>query len=103
MAAVTTIPHVAAASQTVASGFTLELDSHTDTSVLGSNCYVFEKTEPERTVSVQGYDPSLGVQPNKPIVNGAFAYDDPRDGTVYILIVNQELGELNFISNLDLK
>ena len=36
----------------------LDLDSHADMAVLGSNCYVFE--ESGKTVDVFSYDPELG-------------------------------------------
>lgn len=71
--------------QNPSDGF-LELDTHADVAVLGSNCRVFQETE--RTVQVYGYDPSHGSTPRK-IVSGVFAYDDPHDGHCKLLIVHQ--------------
>lgn len=69
-------------------GSYLDLDSHADVAVLGSNCRIFQSTG--RVVSVYGYDPAQGSVERK-IVSGCFAYDDPKDGTVKLLIVHQGL------------
>jgi hypothetical protein len=66
----------------------LELDSHADIAVLGSNCRIIHETN--RSLTVHGYDPSLG-SPERKIVSGCFAYDDPQDDTFKLLIVHQGL------------
>jgi uncharacterized protein (UPF0216 family) len=66
----------------------LELDSHADVAVLGQNCRIIHETN--RTVTVHGYDPSLGSTERR-VVSGCFAYDDPVDGTCKLLIVHQGL------------
>jgi hypothetical protein len=66
----------------------LDLDSHADMAVLGSNCVVFEDTG--RTITVHSYDPELGSSVWK-VVSAAFAYDDPVNGQTILLIVHQGL------------
>jgi hypothetical protein len=66
----------------------LDLDSHADMAVLGSNCIVLEETG--RTIDVFSYDPKLGSTERK-VVSGTFAYDDPDTGRVVLLIVHQGL------------
>ena len=66
----------------------LDLDSHADMAVLGSNCHVFEETG--RTVEVFSYDPNLGST-TRNVVSGCFALDDPDTGSVILLIVHQGL------------
>jgi hypothetical protein len=66
----------------------LDLDSHADMAVLGSNCFVFEETN--RTINVYSYDPKMGSHERK-VVSGVFAYDDPTTGKVTLLIVHQGL------------
>jgi hypothetical protein len=46
-----------------------------------------------------GYDPSLGSIERK-IVSGCFAYDDPKNGQVILLIVHQGLHVPNVTSSL---
>jgi hypothetical protein len=66
----------------------LDLDTHADMAVLGSNCYVFEETG--KTVNVFSYDPKLGSTTSN-VVSGCFSYDDPTSGRVILLIVHQGL------------
>jgi hypothetical protein len=66
----------------------LDLDSHADMAVLGSNCIVFEETG--RTIDVYSFDPKMGSSERK-VVSGAFAFDDPNSGQVILLIVHQGL------------
>jgi hypothetical protein len=66
----------------------LDLDTHADMAVLGSNCYVFEETG--KTVNVFSYDPKLGSTTSN-VVSGCFSYDDPTSGCVILLIVPQGL------------
>ena len=73
---------------------TLELDSHADTSVLGSGALVVaDFNEP---VNVQGYDPSLGTKTYRTIT-GAIGYCDPTSGTNYHLVIHQAI----YIPDLD--
>ncbi len=67
---------------------TLELDSHTDTCVLGYNALLF--LEFEQPVVVQGYDPTLGTK-TFATVSGALAYDNRYTGKVFHLVVNQAI------------
>jgi hypothetical protein len=59
---------------------TLELDSHTDTCILGCGALVF--LDFDRPVCVQGYDPTLGTK-TFATVSGALAYDNPVTGEVF--------------------
>ena len=67
---------------------TLELDSHTDTCVLGCNALILH--DYLRPVSVQGYDPALGTTQYN-TVSGVLAYDHPTSGETYHLVVNQAI------------
>jgi len=67
---------------------TLELDSHADTCVLGRDALIL--LDYGRPVQVQGYDPSLGST-TYATVSGALAYDDPKTGEVYHLVINQAI------------
>ena len=72
----------------------LELDSHADTSVLGGGALVVaDFNEP---VNVQGYDPLLGTKTYRTIT-GAVAYFDPVSGSVYHLVIHQDI----YIPGLD--
>jgi len=66
----------------------LELDSHADTCVIGSNALLVETAHPERTAIVSFADPSVGSV-TKPIISGAFLYTSPTNGSNYILVVHQ--------------
>jgi len=68
---------------------TCELDSHADTCVAGANCVVIE--EMHQTVDVSGFSDTLDTLRNVPIVTAATAYDNPADGTTYILILGQAI------------
>lgn len=67
----------------------LDLDSHADTTVLGSSFKVLEDTLTTCTVApfLTSYAPTKDI----PIVTGGTAYTDPETGTTYILVVNQGL------------
>ncbi len=65
---------------------TLELDSHSDTCVLGRDALIF--LDYERPVVVEGYDPSLGTKIYATVSEG-LAYDDPTTSKVYHLVINQ--------------
>jgi hypothetical protein len=67
---------------------TLELDSHTDTFVLGCDALIL--LDYDRPVIVEGYDPSLSTM-TYATVSGALAYDDPVTDKVYHLVINQAI------------
>ena len=69
-------------------GSSLELDSHADLAVLGADCHVLARTG--KMYEVYGYDESLGSN-SREVVSGLFAYDDPMDGSVSIIVVHQGL------------
>ena len=66
-----------------------ELDSHTDTCVVGKNCLIVQ--EFDRCVSVTGYAPALGSQNERQIVTAALAYDCPDNGETVILVIHQAI------------
>eukprot|EP00957_Ditylum_brightwellii_P138780 10578742-Ditylum_brightwellii.AAC.1 len=66
-----------------------ELDSHTDTCVVGKNCLIVQ--EFDRYVSVTGYDPALGSQNERQIITASFAYDCPDNGETTMLIIHQAI------------
>ena len=67
-----------------------ELDSHTDTCVIGKNALITHDFN--RPVSTTGYDQSQGtIHRNMKTVSAALAYDCPRTGQVIILMVNQAI------------
>jgi hypothetical protein len=68
---------------------TCELDSHADTCVTGANCVAIEETH--QTVDMSGFSDSLDTLRSVPIMSAAMAYDDPADGTTYILILGQAI------------
>ena len=69
--------------------FKVELDSHADTCCVGKNVLIVNETH--RTVNVTPFLQSLGTVRRVPIVTAAIAYDDPRSGEVFILIIHQAL------------
>ena len=66
-----------------------ECDSNADTCCLGKNFVILNYTR--RTADVYAYDKSIEPIENVPIVCGASAYDDPKTGKTYILIINEGL------------
>ena len=65
---------------------TLELDSHTDTSVLGNGALVVPNfNEP---VNVQEYYPALGTKTYRNIT-GAVGYCDPLTGNSFHLVIHR--------------
>lgn len=66
-----------------------ECDTNADTACLGQNFVVLHYTT--QTADVFPYDKSYQPLENVPIVSGATAYDDPRTGQTYILVVNEAL------------
>ena len=69
--------------------FRVELDSNADTCCVGGGVMIINETD--RFVSASGFASSLGTIKKVPIVSAAIAYDDPRSGDVYILILHQAL------------
>ncbi len=67
---------------------TLELDSHTDTCVLGQDALIFFHYD--RTAIVEGYDPALDNKTYATISKG-LAYDDPQTVEEYYLVINQAI------------
>ncbi len=67
----------------------MELDSHADTIVCGSNCVIIHYTGQECDVSphTDTYESIKSV----PIVKAATAYDNPETGETYIFILNQAI------------
>ena len=67
----------------------MELDSHADTIVAGSNCVVLSYTGRECDVAPYdgSYEPARGI----PIVHAATAWQSPHSGQVYILVLNEAL------------
>lgn len=68
---------------------TCELDSHADTCVAGPNCVVIEYID--QVVDVSAFSDHHDTIKDIPVVTAATAFDDPRHGTAYILILNQAL------------
>ena len=66
-----------------------DLDSHSDTCVVGRNALVID--DYDRTVSVSGFHQSLGTMNDRRIVSAAIAYIRPENGEMIILIVNQAI------------
>lgn len=66
----------------------VDLDTHTDNTVLGSGCLLIHDTG--RRVDVSGFATVLGSI-ELPIVTGAIAYDHPITGKVYILVSHQAI------------
>jgi hypothetical protein len=67
---------------------TLKLDSHADTFVLRRGALII--LDYNRPVSVVGYDESLGSKTYQ-TVSGVVAYDDPQNGRMLHLIINQAI------------
>jgi hypothetical protein len=65
---------------------TLELDSHTNTCVLGHGALII--LDYNRPVSIVGYDESLRSKTYQ-TVSDVIAYDDPQTGRTLHLIINQ--------------
>jgi hypothetical protein len=69
--------------------FHVDLDSHADTCCVGKDVLLVNMTM--KTVKVTSFLQSLGSVTKVPIVTAAIAYDDPRSGKVFILIIHQAL------------
>ena len=67
----------------------IELDTHADTTVLGSNCVVLSYMGEECEVSP--YSSQYEVVQNVPVVTGATVWTNAADGTAYLLIFHESL------------
>ena len=67
----------------------IELDTHADTTVLGSNCVVLSYTGKECKVSP--YSSQYKAIRNVPVVTGATVWTNAADGTAYLLIFHESL------------
>jgi hypothetical protein len=67
----------------------IDLDTHADTSCIGSDCRVIAYTE--KTCEVTPFHPGYDSIQDVPIVQAATAYTCPETGQTYILIINQAL------------
>ena len=68
---------------------TSELDTHSDTCVVGRHAFVIERHH--RVVNVSGYNPSKGSVKNLEIVNAAITVNDVDTGESHVVIINQEV------------
>ena len=66
-----------------------ELDSHSDTCVVGKNALIVH--DYDRKVNVAGYDPNQPTAQSLRIVSADLAFDDPNSGEVIILVLNQAI------------
>ena len=67
----------------------IELDTHADMAVLGSNCVVLSYTGKECEVSP--YSSDYEAVWNIPVVTGATVWTNTTDGTAYLLIFHESL------------
>ena len=67
----------------------IELDTHADTTVLGSNCVVLSYTGKEYKVSP--YSSQYEAVQNVPVVTGATVWNSAADGIAYLLIFHESL------------
>ena len=67
----------------------IELDTHADTTVLGSNCVVLSYMGKECEVSP--YSSEYKAVWNVPVVTGATVWMNPMDGTAYLLVFHESL------------
>ena len=76
---------------------TLELDSHTDLPVVGTNAHVLRSTGDK--IKVSGFTDELGSK-TVDIVDTALTYDFPSEGKSYLLIIRNALHIKSMRSNL---
>jgi len=67
-----------------------ELDSHTDTCAVGDDTALVIK-DFEHPVSVVGYDRTVGAAKQCKTMSAVIAYDHPRMGQGFMLIIHQAL------------
>ena len=75
----------------------IELDSHADTIVCGSNCVILHYTGKECDVSP--YTDTYEAIKSVPIVQAATAYDNPETGETTILIFNEAIWMGNLLDH----
>ena len=76
-------------SQELPTSSRIELDSHTDTIVLGSNCVILHHTG--KVCEVSPYSDDYEAIKNVPVVCGATLWTDTVDNQEYILVLNESL------------
>ena len=64
------------------------MDSHSDSTVLGKGCLVVHYFD--WPVNVTGYDPEYGSKVCQ-TVTGVLAYDCPKTGKPYLVVINQAI------------
>ena len=67
----------------------IELDSHADSIVLGTNCVILSHTG--QSCEVMPYSDTYDTITNFPVVTGATLWTTPHDGDKFILILNEAL------------
>jgi hypothetical protein len=67
----------------------VELESHADTCCVGPDVMIINETQ--KTVKVTTFLKALGSVTRVPIVKAAIAYDDPKSGETYLLLIHQSL------------
>ena len=75
-----------------------ELDSHADSPVVGSNCFIKRKTG--KKVNVSGFSDELGKPMSVDVVDAVVAYDDPLEGDTYLSVIKNALHVPSMKSNL---
>ena len=75
-----------------------ELDYHAKMVICGAHAFIFESTN--RTCNVHPFDPSLGIAPKIPTMDGAVVYEYPYTGEIYVLTVRNALYIPHLRSNL---
>jgi len=75
-----------------------DLDSRADQCLLGNNCLVVY--DYEKPVNIVGYDPEGHVDVALRTVSGALAYDCPKTGVTFILMVHQAIHHPKLEHNL---
>ena len=75
--------------------FSLELDSHADSPVVGKNAFVLERTG--KKVSVSGFADDLGKPLLLDVVHAAVMFDPPDSSDSYLFVIHNAL----FVESLD--
>ena len=73
---------------TASNNTTLEIENHADTRVVGKQALIIY--DYERPVSVQAYDPLLGIRQYR-TMSAVVGYKCLRSRTTYLLVVHQEI------------
>ena len=75
----------------------IELDSHADTVVLGSNCVVMHHTG--KVYEVSPYTDEYDAITDVPVVRGATLWTDQHTNNEYILVFNEALWMVNTLTH----